>query len=129
MSTANYAFQYNREVMALPGRVSDELSSGCNLLIRKNKAHIITCLADMLEVTGWQPLNLAIDTSQRNLFPELEGNAKMIYELLQYSKEPVQLDQLVHKTLLPVAGLQALLSELEFDGIIMRHPGNRFTIA
>ena len=129
MSTANFAFHYNRDVVALPGKISDDLSSGCNLLIRKNKAHLITGVADLIEVTGWSPLNLSIDVKQRNLFPELEGNAKMIYEMLLYSSEPIQIDQLISKTLLSPASLMALLSEMEFDGIIMRHPGNRFSLA
>lgn len=129
MSTANYAFLYNRDVMALPGRSSDDLSSGCNLLIRKNKAHLIQCAADLIEVTGWQPLNIPVDTSQRNLFPELEGHSKKIYDILQYNSEPLQIDQLFHLSGIPMASLMALLSELEFDGIVMRHPGNRFTLA
>lgn len=71
MSTANTAFSYSRDVMALPGRISDENSSGCNLLIRKNKAHMITGAADLVELTGWQPLILKLtphkETCSRNL--------------------------------------------------------------
>ena len=129
MSTANYAFLYNRDVMALPGRSSDDLSSGCNLLIRKNKAHLIECAADLIETTGWQPLNIPVSPSQRNLFPELEGDAKTIYELLQHKSEPIQIDSLAYQTGLPTPKLMALLSELEFDGIIVRHPGNRFSLS
>lgn len=129
MSTANYAFLYNRDVMALPGRSSDDLSSGCNLLIRKNKAHLIECAADLIETTGWQPLNIAVGTNQRNLFPELTGDAKRIYEILKYTTSPLQMDQLVYETGIPVSKLLSLLGDLEFDGIIMRHPGNRFSIA
>lgn len=129
MSTANYAFMYNRDVMALPGRSSDDLSSGCNLLIRKNKAHLIECAADLIEITGWQPLNLAVNSQHRNLFPELQGDNKRIYEILKYASHPVQMDQIVHQTGIPASKLLALLSELEFDGIIMRHPGNRYSIS
>ncbi|MCH5225623.1 MAG: DNA-processing protein DprA [Muribaculaceae bacterium] len=128
MSTANYAFMYNREVMALPGRTTDPLSSGCNHLIRKNKAHLIGSVADMIEVTGWKPLNLPIDPGQRNLFPELEGDYKKIYEILKYESEPVQTDRLVHLTGIPASKLVSLLGELEFDGIIIRYPGNRFSV-
>lgn len=127
MSTANTAFSYSRDVMALPGRVSDENSSGCNLLIRKNKANMITCAADLIELTGWQPLDLKIDTSQRNLFPELEGDPKLIYETLKFSQEPMQVDRLHLLTLIPVARLMSALGEMEFDGIVIHHPGNRYS--
>lgn len=129
MSTANYAFMYNREVMALPGRSSDELSSGCNLLIRKNKAHLIECGADLIEATGWQPMNLALNVEQRNLFPELEGDYKTIYEILKYNANPVQIDQLAYQTGLHLSKLMSVLGEMEFDGLIIRHPGNRYSIA
>lgn len=129
MSTANYAFMYNRDVLALPGRCSDELSSGCNLLIRKNKAHLIECGADLIEATGWQPLNTTIDPRQRNLFPELEGDVRRIYEILKYKGDPVQIDQLVYQTGMPASKLLTLLGEMEFDGIIIRHPGNRYAPA
>lgn len=129
MSTANTAFSYSRDVMALPGRITDKLSSGCNHLIRKEKAHIITCAADLIELAGWQPLDLKIDTSQRNLFPELEGEPKIIYEALRYDHEPIQIDRLHQITLIPMAQLIAVLGEMEFDGIVIRHPGNRYSIS
>ena len=129
MSTANTAFSYSRDVMALPGRITDKLSSGCNHLIRKEKAHIITSAADLIELAGWKPLNLNIDTSQRNLFPELEGDQHLIYESLRYESEPMQVDRLHQLTLIPVARLMSLLGEMEFDGIITRHPGARFSVS
>lgn len=129
MSTANTAFSYSRDVMALPGRISDKLSSGCNHLIRKQKAHIITSPADLIELTGWQPLDLKIDTSQRNLFPELDGDTKIIYEALRFSQEPLTTDRLHMLTLIPMPQLMSILGEMEFDGIIIRHPGNRYSIS
>lgn len=129
MSTANFAFSYNRDVMALPGRSNDELSSGCNLLIRKNKAHLIECAADLIEITRWQPLGLSINVAQRNLFPELEGDAKKIYELLKFNAEPLQIDRIVQLSGISASKLMGMLSELEFDGVVMRHPGNRYSIA
>lgn len=40
MITANYALQYNREVMAVPGRLTDPYSEGCNALIQAGAATI-----------------------------------------------------------------------------------------
>lgn len=129
MSTANYAFSYSREVMALPGRISDETSRGCNHLIRKEKAHLISCAADIMEIMDWKPLNLPIQPQQRNLFPELAGEQKVIYDLLRFNDEPLTPDRLHQLSLIPVATLMSQLSELEFMGIIIRHPGNRYSIA
>lgn len=129
MSTANTAFSYSRDVMALPGRSSDQLSSGCNLLIRKEKAHLITCAADLIELTGWSPLNIKTDALQRNLFPELEGDPKLIYDTLRFSQEPMQVDRIHALTLIPISKLMTALGEMEFDGIIIRHPGNRYSIS
>ncbi len=129
MSTANTAFSYSREVMALPGRVTDKLSSGCNHLIRKQKAHILTGAPDVMEQTGWQPFDLPVDTSKRNLFPELEGEPKLVYDTLQFSSDPLVIDRLHMLTMIPVNRLMAVLGEMEFDGIVIRHPGNRYSLA
>lgn len=127
MSTARTADSYNRDVMALPGRVNDPTSAGCNHLIRRGKAQLITCAADLMEHTGWKPLGLALEGVQRNLFPELEGDAARIYTELRQQSDPVTLDQLCLRTGLSVGRLMSQLTELEFDGIVARHPGSRFT--
>ena len=129
MSTANFAFSYSRDVMALPGRISDELSRGCNHLIRKQKAHILTSAADLIECTGWQPLEINVNPNQRNLFPELDGNSKIVYDILRYSTEPIQTDRLIAQSGLPINKLLEILGELEFEGIVMRYPGNRYAIS
>lgn len=128
MSTANLAFNYNREVMALPGRISDTLSSGCNHLIRQNKARLFTCAADLGEILGWSPFNSNFSETQRNLFPELDGDARLIYDYLRLKAESAAVDQL-HATLsIPVSKLISALSELEFEGIVTRLPGNRYQL-
>lgn len=126
MSTANYAFQFSRDVFALPGRINDKASAGCNYLIRKNKAHLISCAADMLEVTDWTPAGLDSVAQQRSLFPDLEGDPKRIMDALSASDAPMSIDALHAALGVPVSRLMTLLGELEFDGLLIRHPGNRF---
>lgn len=127
MSTARHALEADREVLAVPGRITDTESAGCNLLIRTNRAKLVTSAADVIEDTGWRPENSQIQSVDRSLFPELEGEAKVIYDLLQTSADPLQLDLICHSSGIPVSRLMGLLNELEFDGIIIRHPGNRFS--
>ncbi len=129
MSTANFAFHYNREVVSLPGRVTDHVSAGCNLLIRKEKAHLLTAAADVIELMDWKPLGKHIEPRQRNLFPELEGISGRIYEILKFESEPVAIDTLHQRTGLTVPELMSALTDLEFDGIVTRQPGNRYSIS
>lgn len=129
MSTANMAFSYSRDVMALPGKISDQYSSGCNMLIRKEKAHLLTCAADLIELMGWKPLDLNIKPQQRNLFPELEGDPKLVYDIVRFSKEPIQVDKIHQLSMIPIARLMAVLGEMEFDGILLKYPGNRYHIS
>ncbi len=128
MSTANTAGLYSREVMALPGRATDENSAGCNMLIRTHKAHLIGCAADLVEISGWKVAGTPSSSLKRNLFPELDGEARIVYDVIRFSQEPLHVDRISVLTQLPVAGLMALLGEMEFDGIVMRHPGNRFSV-
>lgn len=50
--TANLAYDYGREVFAIPGRVDDLRSSGCNRLIRENVAEALTDPAGLCERLG-----------------------------------------------------------------------------
>ncbi len=128
MSTANLAFGYGRDVMALPGRASDKLSSGCNLLIRRQKAQLITCAADFLEQMDWRPLGMKVDARQRELFPELDGDTRSVYELLKSSASELTADKISATLKLPIAKVLSALGELEFDGIIEKLPGNRYRL-
>lgn len=127
MSTANHAFVENREVFALPGRTSDPMSAGCNHLIRNHKAGLLSSAADFIEIIGWQPAEVKVTSQSRSLFPELEGENKVIYETLQRSSEPMSLDSLHDASKLPVANILSILMELEFDGIVIKYPGNRYS--
>lgn len=128
MSTANTAGLYSREVMALPGRTTDENSAGCNMLIRTHKAHLIGCAADLVELSGWKIAGTPSSSLKRNLFPELDGEARIVYDVVRFSQEPLHIDRISVLTQIPVPGLMALLGELEFEGIVIRHPGNRFSV-
>ena len=129
MSTANTAFSYNREVFAVPGRPSDQMSSGCNYLLRKNKAHILTSVSDFMEDMDWRPSGIRIDSRQRCLFPELTGDSKIVYDCLRFQCEPMTPDAIRGATTLPISKIIAALGELELDGIVTRIAGNRYELA
>ncbi|MCH5217462.1 MAG: DNA-processing protein DprA [Muribaculaceae bacterium] len=129
MSTANTAFSYSRDVFAVPGRPSDTMSSGCNHLIRKNKAHILSNVTDFIEDMDWRPAGLKMEPRQRLLFPELEGDLRIVYDCIRFRREPMTPDAIHAATTLPIAKVMAALGELEFDGIVSRLSGNRYELA
>lgn len=49
VSTVGFANQYDRDVYALPGRINDKYSQGCNQLIYKTKAAAISTIKDLVE--------------------------------------------------------------------------------
>lgn len=128
MSTAAVASSYGRELLALPGRIGDEMSAGCNRLIRSQKALMAGSAVEMMSMLGWQPKSVKMAPKQRDLFPELSGNEKSIYDALRFSQEPMTVDALRERTGISIHDLMAALGEMEFEGIVDRLPGNRFTL-
>ena len=54
--TSRLAFSYNRDVYALPGRIDDIRSQGCNWLIRSKIAEPIISTDGLIESLGLTPL-------------------------------------------------------------------------
>ena len=52
--TAELANGYNKDVFAVPGKVTDSKSAGCNHLIKSNKAVLLTDAADLIAYMGWK---------------------------------------------------------------------------
>ena len=129
MSTAQRAVEYDRDVMALPGKINDEMSRGCNHLIRKNKASMITCATDLMEQMNWFPKEMNISPRQRVIFPELSPEEKSIYDLLRLNNRDYTIDEIHQNLCIPISKLQVLLMELEFNGVIVRCPGNKVALS
>lgn len=127
--TADIAFSYGRDVYAFPGRVSDEHSSGCNALIRSNKAGLITSASDLIEALCWNVVSRRQSAPvQRMLCFELTGEEERVAAALKESGE-VHVNQLAVALRLPVSQLSSLLFELEMKGVIKSLPGAQYKLA
>ena len=62
MATCRLAFSYHREVYALPGRVDDIRSQGCNELIKRQIAEPITSLSSLVSDLGMKVLDSSAKT-------------------------------------------------------------------
>ena len=122
--TATIASDYHRDVFALPGRVGDISSMGCNNLIRQNKAALLTCADDLIEAMGWgvrkeQPSQTTLAAQQD---VQLTDEEKLIMQYLAHNGEG-QINRMAVELNTPIATLSATLVELEFKGCVVAFPG------
>ena len=126
--TAELGNGYNKDVFAIPGRVNDLKSEGCNYLIKNNKASLITTADDLLEMMSWKPMPKAAQKKQRELFIEFTADERIVVDILQQN-ESVQVDQLYYKSGLSSSAMAAALLMLEMQGIVLSLPGKVYKIS
>jgi DNA processing protein len=118
--TAKLAFEQNREVFAIPGRVDSPASEGTNQLIARNQAHLITNYGDVLTEMSW--VSGPIIDGETHSMVELFGREKEIYDLI--ALEPIQFDVLSERLGMSAHELSASLTMLELAGVVTRLPGD-----
>ncbi|MCC8088332.1 MAG: DNA-processing protein DprA [Rikenellaceae bacterium] len=128
LSTANYAHGYDRDVMAVPGRVGDPMSEGTNNLLYRQKAYMVRNASDVIEVMNWDIVKerkirprepeLFSKSKNENMTPEM----RIIYECL--AEDPRSFDDLSVMSNMPVYKISFLLFEMELAGLIKIMPGN-----
>ena len=124
--TAELANGYNKDVFAVPGRINDTKSEGCNYLITNNKASLLCGANDLLELLNWKPVTKPAK-KQRELFIEFTADEKIVVDILQ-QQESIQVDQLYYKSGLSSSAMAAALLMLEMQGIVLSLPGKVYKI-
>ncbi len=123
--TANLAAGYNRDVFALPGRVSDPYSAGCNRLIAGSAAMLIRDVEDLCRAQQWPLNDSAANTGSPQLPIELNSDETLIVEFLTMNPNAA-LQQLTAATGFSVSKLMSLLIDMEFRGLVLALPGGRY---
>ena len=127
--TASLAGDYNREVFAFPGRITDTYSAGCNKLIRLQQAQSIESAAQFVEAMGWETnadrQRQATEGVQQELFPDLTPEQQKIMDTL-LPVEGTPINVLAIKTGIPIQTLTSLLFSLEMIGLVKRMGGNSY---
>jgi len=123
--TAQMAGSYNRDVMAIPGKSCDPMSSGCNNLIKEHKATMIEGWQDVKYFMGWD--DAPEETIQRELFQTWSEDEIMILQFLE--KEGIlSIDKICQYTGMPVSKISPLLLNLEFANEVIPLPGDRYKL-
>lgn len=129
--TAELASSYNRDVFAFPGRVYDESSKGCNNLIKRHQATLLTNAEDLVEAMGWHnPLakEQRVEVVQQELFPELNEEERMLVEVLK-DVDDKHINQIAVEANVAYARASMVLFDLEMKGIVKALGGARYRLA
>jgi len=126
MITAELAHNYNRDVFAVPGKITDSKSSGCLKLIQQNKAILLTGGEQFIEVMGWQEKKKTV-VKQKELFIDLREDEKIIVNLLK-EKETMCIDEIYGKSGMSSSSVAAAILNLELQNVISSLPGKLYAL-
>jgi len=124
--TADLAGSYSREVMAVPGRISDQRSKGCNDLIKDNAAAMVTSPEDIACILKWQtPEMMEYPTLFRasSFTPPEKKILCLIGEAPGITPEAIS-----QRTDTPIHTVLSMLVEMELKAWVAVLPGNRYML-
>lgn len=125
--TAELANGYNRDVFAVPGRVSDQYSEGCNNLIKYLKAAMITSGKDVLRSMVWDEVAGEKKAQpQQKLLIDLTEEQEKVVAVLRLQNHTI--DRLSVLAEMPMSKVATVLLELEFEGVVSTLPGKVYKL-
>lgn len=119
--TANLTLEHGRELMCIPGEISNPNTQGIYKLL-KNGAAIITESSDILQALNWEVIK-ANNNKQLSL-PIMFAEEEIIYNNLQIEEKGV--DELLSLTNLDFDDLLMNLTTMELNGLIKQVNGDRY---
>ncbi len=135
--TAKAALDYNREVMAVPGKIDSPLSKGANRLIKEG-AKLVDSVEDVMESLGHIGSRLSEHANstaasitakvEMPLFDvgrlNLNTAERSVYDCLH--SDPVHIEQVITELELPAGSVNAAIVSLRLKGLVKQLPGNMF---
>lgn len=123
--TARLCLEQNRELMCIPGAISNPATEGIYKLLKEG-AGIVTCGDDLLNIMGWdlkkrQPNEKITEDKNENLS---EDEKKVLNALRQDS---LTIDELAIKTGLQADDLMIILTGLEIADYIIQTEGGNYS--
>ncbi len=133
--TAKFACEYEREVMAVPGKVDSPLSRGAHQLIKQG-AKLVESVADVTDALGYagesvkeqvvSAARLAEKKMGVTLFDtgrlKLDDGEQAVYDCL--NGEPMHIEQIVEESGLQVGSINSALISLQLKGAVKQLPGS-----
>ena len=124
--SARLALEQNREVMAVPGNITSELSQGTNWLIKAG-AKPVESWEDVAEELP-SPIKehlLSQKEDKKEKPPSMSAQEKEVYELLK-PDSLTHIDEVIEETEFSVSEILSTLLGLELKGLALQRPGKYF---
>jgi len=117
--TADSALDQNREVMAVPHRITDKNGKGVNQLIKEG-ATPVTCVEDI-----FNEFHLDFEPKEQKVEAQSKTEEKLLKNL---SEQPTHIDELVKNTDLSSSEVTSTLSILEMRGVVKNLGNMKYTL-
>ena len=119
--TVDQALEQGRDVMALPGNITNKYSEGTNSLIKQG-AEPVCNYEDVLHMLGMDSNKKVQNNSKPR--PDIATDEKLVYDSL--ASRPSTLDEIMIKTKGKAQTVQYVLTMLELKGYVKKLPGMRY---
>lgn len=125
--TADMANGYSREVFAIPGRISDPSSAGCNKLIKRHQALLVESADDIIDAMQWE--SKKTEPVQTEIFLDLTDDEAQILDMLRKTEDGLHVNIIVMETEKPYSLITATLMMMELKGLVRSLPGSIYKAA
>ncbi|MBQ9246543.1 DNA-processing protein DprA [bacterium] len=124
MITGKLALEQGRELMCMPGLISNPNTEGIYSLL-KTGATLVTNTQDIMDAMKWQLIKFT--ANEKNIDnTKYSADEQLIIDYL--SKDSLTMDELIIKTNLNINNLMVILTKLELDGVISQTEGEKYII-
>lgn len=120
--TARLTLDQNRELMCIPGMITNPNTEGTYKLIKEGAA-VITKTEDIFHQLKWDN-QTGFRAENGNSTSEFAGSEKKIMDILDLA--PKSFDAVLEETKLDIDELMMALTSLELEGVIKQLPGQQF---
>ena len=133
LMTAKYAVDYNRDVFAVPGRLDDERSRGCNSLIGSHMAEIVTSPEELVEALGLKPRSANSKDRRSAFYARLSrkygvASVQVAVGMAVFDRPGIGYEELAAAAKVPYVKVLETVGILEVDGLITTDLLQRCTV-